>query len=29
LRDPAEFGGTIAIQRRSMTGGGLDKSDYP
>jgi len=29
LRHPAEFGGTITVQRRSMTGGGLDISDDP
>jgi hypothetical protein len=29
LRHPAQFGGAIAVHRRSMTGGGLDKSDDP
>jgi hypothetical protein len=29
LRHPAQFGGAIAVQRRSMAVGGLDISDDP
>jgi len=29
LRHPAQFGSAITVQRRSMTGGGLDISDNP